>query len=188
MIRFTLRHLTAIAILAVICWWGLFYVPGTPSYALVKLKLAVDGRDGKAAVGYVDFRQLVRNAGYEYVKSKEAGGSVLGEMMGDTAVSALSGPVAALARAWAERQVSNGERDVQIPGLALAGAILMLQRDGRTAHTEFRDNRGRMWSIRLSEEDGRWRIVEVKGIRRLLAGLGPADSQLQATPGLSRGR
>lgn len=183
MIRFTVRHITTIAIVAVLGWWALFYVPGTPSYALLKLKLAVDGRDGAAAVNYVDFREVARNAGYEYMKHEKAGGSVLGQIVGESAVAALSGPIGALARAWAQRQVNDGARDVQIPGLALTGAILMMRRDGRTAHTRFRDKRGRMWDIRLEQQqDGCWRIVEVKGIRQLLANLGPAGSQLPTAP------
>ena len=60
--RFALRHWTAILIIVLIAGWAIFYLPGTPSYAIFELKQAIDARDGSAAASYVDFKKVVENA------------------------------------------------------------------------------------------------------------------------------
>jgi hypothetical protein len=169
--RSVLRHLTAVLIAGALAWWMFFYVPATPSYAVVRLKLAVDARDGDAAAQYVDFDSVVRKAGYELVE-KGATADAFGAVIGKTAVDLLSRPMAQALQAWAEREVDTGSKDVQIPAAAVAGAILIMRRDGDTASTQFTDPRGREWDIRMGRGgDGRWRITEVRNIEQLLRDL-----------------
>jgi len=44
----------------------------------------------------------------------------------------------------------------------------MLHRSGDTAWTDFRDNKGAQWDIRMARQNGRWRIIEVKNVQQLL--------------------
>src|SRR5882762_6879587 len=61
--RFVFRHFTAILILAALTGWALFYLPNTPTWAVLKLKQAIDARNGNEAAKYVDFESVVKNAG-----------------------------------------------------------------------------------------------------------------------------
>ena len=63
MLRFVLRHFTAILILAAISAWAVFYLPNTPSWAVLKMKQAIDAHDGEGASQYVDFESVVKHAG-----------------------------------------------------------------------------------------------------------------------------
>jgi hypothetical protein len=170
MARFALRHWTAIVIILAILGWAVFYLPDTPSYAIVQLKRAIDARDGTAAALYIDFPSVVKHAGYEMVQGGDRDGDTLGQLIGKGAVELLSKPMAMVVESWAEQQVDNGARDVQMPAAAVLGAIVTLHREGNTASTRFRDNRGRVWEVRLQRNPagGRWQIVEVKDVRRLL--------------------
>jgi len=47
--RFILRHFTAILILAAVAGWGFFYLPQTPTFAVLRMKQAIDARDGDEA-------------------------------------------------------------------------------------------------------------------------------------------
>ncbi len=184
MLRFLWRHAIGILIAIAIVGWGLFYVPDTPSYADFQLKQAIDARDGAEAASFVDFTSVVRNAGYEMVQqdADKGGGGMVTALIGKSAVDLLAQPMAAVVKTWATRQVDDGAKDVQMPGGAVAGAILMLHRSGDTAWTDFRDNKGREWNIRMAREKGRWRIVEVKDIQQFLdrlkrdQGLGPGGA------------
>src|SRR5579864_7410231 len=137
MARFIFRHWTAILIVLVIAGWAIFYLPGTPSFAVFELKQAIDARNGDDAARYVDFQKVVRNAGYEMVQERGGGdaGSVIGQFVAKGAVDLFSGPMAALLKQWATQKVENGAREVQMPGGAVAAAILMLHRNGDTAYT-----------------------------------------------------
>lgn len=170
MLRFVWRHAIGVLIVIVIAGWALLYVPGTPSWAVFQLKQAIDARDGAAAAQFVDFTSVVRNAGYEMVQQNadKGGGGVLGALVGKGAVDLLAQPTAAVLKTWAVRQVDDGARDVQMPAAAVAGAIVLLHRSGDTAWTDFRDNKGREWNIRMARKDGRWQIVEVKDVEQLL--------------------
>jgi hypothetical protein len=168
MARFAIRHLTAILILAAVAAWAIFYLPGTPSWAIFQLKQAVDARDGAGAARFVDFQKVVINAGDEMVSDQSGSGNVVTEFLGKGAVQLFSGPMAALLESWAEKKVDDGARQVQMPALAVAGAILMLHRDGDSAYTRWQDNKGKVWEVRMAHEQGQWKIVQVKNVKQLL--------------------
>jgi hypothetical protein len=168
---FALRHWTSILIAAALAAWAIFYLPDTPSFAVVRLKQAIDARDGDGAAGYVDFQKVVRNAGYEMVQDQNSGtsgGDVIGQLIGKGAVDLFSGPMAALLQSWAESKVNDGAREVQMPAGAVAGSILLLHRNGDVAFTRWDDNKGRTWEVRMAREPGGWKIVEVKNVKELL--------------------
>lgn len=172
LMRFLLRHWTSLLIIVVLGGWTLFYLPGTPSFAIVELKRCIDDRDGGCAANYIDFQKVVRNAGYEMVEDKNSGSSggsnLLGQLLGKGVVDLFSGPMAALLQQWALQQVNNGSKDVQMPGIGVAGAIILLRRDGDTAYTRWTDHKNQTWEVRLAHEDNGWKIVEVKNVRQLL--------------------
>lgn len=189
MLRFLWRHAIGTLIVIVIVGWALFYVPGTPSYAVFQLKQAIDARNGDAAATFVDFPSVVRNAGYEMVQQNAAkgGGGMLGEMVGKGAVDLLAQPTAAVLRTWAVRQVDNGAKDVQMPAGVVFGTILFLHRSGNTAWADFRDNKGREWNIHMAFRNGRWQIVEVKDIQQLVARIERDEEKHLGYPGMSPG-
>jgi Protein of unknown function (DUF2939) len=164
---FISRNAIGVLIFLAVAGWALFYVPGTPSYAIYQLKQAIDARDGASAVTFVDFPSVVRNAGYEMLKNGNSN-DLLGAMVGKGAVDLLTAPVAIGAQQWTEQQVNSGARQVQMPSAAVLGAIVMLHRSGDSAWTDFTDNKGRQWDIRMARKNGRWQVVEVKGIEEML--------------------
>ncbi len=172
---FFLRHWTALLILLVIAGWAIFYLPNTPSWTIYQLKSRIDARDGQAAANYVDFQKVVQNAGYEMVEGNQSGAdntnNLLGELIGKSAVDLFSGPMAALVRSWAINQVDNGAQQVQMPGAAVAGAIMLLHREDGTAYTRWTDHKGQVWEVQLAREPDGWKIVQVKNIRQLLVKL-----------------
>jgi hypothetical protein len=163
---FISRHAIGVLVVLVVSGWALFYVPTTPSYAIYQLKQAIDARDGATAATFVDFPSVVKNAGYEMLQQNSK--DVMTAMIGKGAVDLLSAPVAAGVEQWATQQVNSGARRVQMPAAAVAGAIVLLHHSGDTAWTNFRDNKGQQWDIRLARENGRWRIIEVKDIQQVL--------------------
>ena len=170
--RFALRHWTSILIVLALAVWAVFYLPDTPSYAIFQLKQSIDARDGIGAAQYVDFQQVVRNAGNEMIEERNPSssdpGNLLGQLIGKGAVDLFSGPMAALLQSWAMQQVNNGAKVVQMPPAAIAGALVMLHRSGDAAFTRWQDNKGQVWEVRMAREDGQWKIVEVKNVKRLL--------------------
>jgi hypothetical protein len=169
--QFLSRHAISVLIIVVIVGWALFYVPGTPSYAVFQLKEAIDARDGATATTYVDFTSVVRNAGYEMMQrnSGSGAGDALTSLVGKSAIDLLAQPMAVALQSWTQREIDDGKRDVQMPGAAVVGAIFALHRSGDTAWTDFRDAKGQQWDIRMARENGRWKIVQVKNIDQLLA-------------------
>jgi Protein of unknown function (DUF2939) len=168
MLRFVLRHFTAILILAAIAGWALFYVPNSPSWAVLRMKQAIDARDGDGAARYVDFESVVKHAGYEMVQ-KQGATDPLSAMIGNAAIDMLSKPMAQVTRAWAVQKVNDGAREVQMPGAAVAGSLVLLHRNGDTASTDFTDNKGQEWEIHLARgDDGYWQVTEIKNIEQLL--------------------
>ncbi len=166
--RFALRHWTGILVAIALLWWALFYLPNTPAFAVAELKRAIDARNGGAAARYVDFESVVRHAGYEMVDQQDAN-SPLGRFLGKGAVDVLARPMAQMARAWAEKEVGDGAKAIQMPAAAVLGAVLLMHRDGDTAYTRFRDNRGREWEVHLARGGrGVWQVSEVKNIAALL--------------------
>ena len=175
MVRFVFRHWTALLILLVAGGWVIFYLPDTPSYAVVRLKQCIDARNGDGAAQYVDFQQVVRAAGYEMVQGdtnssggSDSGGNLLGQLIGKGAVDLFTGPMAAMLQSWAVQQVNDGAPQVQMPPAAVVGALILLRRNGDSAWTQWTDKKGQLWEVRMASEDGGWKIVEVKNVRQLL--------------------
>ncbi len=154
---------------ALLGWWALFYLPNTPAFAVFEFKRAVDARDSDRAVRFIDFESVVKHAGYEMVDNKARNKDLLSQFLGKGAVELFSKPVAGMAESWARREVDTGAKEVQMPAAAVAGAIVLLHRDGDTAYTDFRDHKGQVWEIHMSRTaDGRWQVVEVKNVQQLL--------------------
>jgi hypothetical protein len=93
---------------------------------------------------------------------------VITALVGKGAVDLLSGPMAAGVEQWATQQVNSGARQVQMPAAAVAGAIVLLHHSGDTAWTDFRDDKGVQWDIRMARQNGHWRITEVKNVQQFL--------------------
>lgn len=164
---FISRHAIGALVLVVVVGWALFYLPDTPSYAIYQLKQSIDARDGATAATFVDFASVVKNAGYEMLQNSKAN-DVITALVGKGAVDLLSGPMAAAVQQWATQQVNSGARQVQMPAAAVAGAIVLLHHSGDTAWTDFRDDKGVQWDIRMARENGHWRITEVKNVQQFL--------------------
>jgi hypothetical protein len=167
------RHWTAILIILVVGGWAIFYLPDTPSYAIVRLKQSIDARNGDAAAQYVDFQQVVRAAGYEMVQGDTSnpdngGTNLLGQLIGKGAVDLFSGPMAAMLQSWAVQKVNDGAPQLQMPPAAVLGALVLLRRNGDSAWTRWTDKKGQLWEVRMARENGGWKIVEVKNVRQLL--------------------
>jgi Protein of unknown function (DUF2939) len=186
--RFAFRHWTAILIILLIGGWAIFYLPWTPSYAIFELKQAVDARNGNAAATYVDFKKVVQNAGYEVVQNQSGGSSgtdasnIIAQLVGKSAIDLFSGPMAALAQQWAVQQVNDGARQVQMPAAAVAGATLLLHRNGGTAFTQWTDHAGQVWEVRMERESDGWKIVQVKNVAQLLEKLKRQQQNQFANP------
>ena len=165
---FISRHAIGVLIVLVVGGWALFYVPTTPSYAIYQLKQAIDARDGATAATFVDFASVIKNAGYEMLQQNSQANDVITALVGKGAVDLLSAPMAAAVQQWATQQVNSGARQVQMPTAAVAGAIVLLHHSGDAAWTNFRDDKGVQWDIRMARENGHWRITEVKNVQQLL--------------------
>ncbi len=168
MFRFLFRHFTAVLIIAAVAGWALFYVPNSPTFAVLRMKQAIDAHDGDEAARYVDFESVVKHAGYEMVQ-KQGATDPLSAMLGNAAIDLLSKPMAQVTRAWAVQKVNDGAHEVQMPGAAVAGSLVLLHRNGDNASTDFTDNKGREWEIHMARgDDGYWRVTEIKNIEELL--------------------
>src|SRR5258707_2166963 len=150
--RFIFRHFTAILILAAVTGWAVFYRPYLPSWAVLRWKQAIDARDGNEAAKYVDFESVVKNGGHEMVQ-KQAGSDPLSAMLGNAAIDLLTKPMAQVAQAWAVKKVDDGAHEVQMPGVAVAGSIVLLHPNRDTAATGFTENKGPRWRIHLARRD-----------------------------------
>src|SRR5271170_1039648 len=165
---FISRHAIGVLVFLVVAGWALFYVPTTPSYAVYQLKQAIDAHDGATAATFVDFPSVVKNAGYEMLQQNSKANDVITTLVGKGGADVLSGPLATGVQQWATQQVNSGARQVQMPAAAVAGAIVLLHRSGDTAWTDFRDDKGVKWDIRMARENGHWRITEVKNVQQFL--------------------
>ena len=167
MMRFALRHWTGILITIVVGWWALIYVPASPSFAVFQLKRAIDARDGEAAARYVNFESVVKHAGYEMVQQKA--NDPLSQMVGQGAVDLFLKPLAQGTHSYLVKKVNDGDKGVQMPPVAVAGAIVLMHRDDGVAYTKFTDNKNRQWEVRMARDDvGVWQVTEVKNIQQLL--------------------
>jgi hypothetical protein len=178
--RFITRHVTAILVTLVVAWWAIFYLPQSPSWAILWLRNTVQNRDGDAAVRYIDFQSVVQHAAKDMVV-QNAGNNPLGSFVGQAAVQLLAGPLSQVAESWAKQKVNEGDPNLQIPAGALAGALLRLHRQGESAWTKFTDRKGQAWEIHLLREEGRWQITEVKDAKVLLQKL-QEDEAKQLNP------
>lgn len=175
MLRIALRHWTGILVAAAILWWGIFYLPTTPSFAVLELKRAIDARDGNGAACYVNFDSVVRNAAYQMMQKN---GEPLGQLLGKSAVELLAQPAAELLKSWAVKQVNDGAKDVQIPAIDVLGAMIMMHRDGNTAFTQWRDRKGREWGVHMTlSKTGVWKVSEVDHVQELLARLKSQEAE-----------
>src|ERR1700722_2516737 len=166
--RFILRHFTAILLLAAVAGWAIFYLPYTPTWAVLKVKQAIDAREGDEAAKYVDFESVVKKAGQEMVR-KQGGTDPLSAMLGNAAIELLSKPMAQVAKNWAIQKVDDGAPEVQMPGSAVLASLVLLHRNGDVASTDFTDNKGRRWRIHLARDpDGYWRVTEIEDVADLL--------------------
>jgi len=179
--RFITRHITAILVTLVVAWWAAFYLPQSPTWAVLWLRNAVQNRDGDAAVRYIDFQSVIQHAAKEMV-AQNAAKDPLGSFVGQAAVQLLAGPLAQVAESWARQKVNEGDPNLQIPPGAVVGAIVMLHRQGDSASTRFTDRKGQTWEIHLLREDGRWQITEVKDAKVLLQKLQQHEAK-QFSPG-----
>ncbi len=167
--RFLLRHWTAVLLIIAVAAWAIFYLPQTPTFAVLRLKMAIDARDGDRAAQFVDFQSVVRSAGMQMVQNQTGSRDPLADLIGRGAIQLLSAPAANLVETWAKQKVDNGAREVQMPAAAVAGALVLLHNNGNTAYTRFRDRKGQVWDIRMARNaDGQWQVVEVKNIQQLL--------------------
>src|ERR1700685_199459 len=165
---FMSRHAIGVLVALVVAGWALFYVPNTPSYAIYQLKQSIDAHDGATAAGFVDFPSVVKNAGYEMLQQNSNANDVITALVGKGAVDLLSAPMAAAVQQWATQQVNSGARQVQMPAAAVEGALVLLHHSGDAAWTDFRDDKGVQWTIRMARENGHWRITEVKNVQQFL--------------------
>src|SRR6266851_362612 len=149
MLRFALRHFTAILIIVALAGWALFYLPQSPTFAVFRMKQAIDARNGEAASNYVDFDSVMKHAGYEMVQ-KRGGGDPMSSMIGNAAIDLFTKPMAQIAKAWAVRKVNDGDPAVQMPNAAVVGAGPLLHRNGDSAYTKFTDNKGQEWEVHLA--------------------------------------
>ncbi len=178
--RFVFRHFTAILILAAVAGWAVYYLPYTPTWAVLRMKQAIDAHDGDEAAKYVDFESVVKHAGQEMVK-KQGATDPLSAMLGNAAIDLLSKPMAQVTQAWAVKKVDDGAREVQMPNAAVAASLVLLHRNGDTASTDFTDNKGQRWRIHLARgDDGYWRVTEIEDVEQLLQKL--QRNQPMATP------
>ncbi|HLX36697.1 MAG TPA: DUF2939 domain-containing protein [Candidatus Binataceae bacterium] len=167
MMRFAARHWTGILILIVVGWWALIYVPASPSFAVFQLKRAIDARDGEEAARYVNFESVVKQAGYEMVQQKA--NDPLSQMVGQGAVDLFLKPLAQATRSYLVKDVNDGDKNVQMPPAAVAGAVILMHRDEGVAYTKFTDNKNRQWEVRMARDQfGVWQVTEVKNIQQLL--------------------
>jgi hypothetical protein len=178
-----LRHFTGILVLAAVAAWAIFYLPYTPTWAVLQMKRAVDARDGQEAARYIDFDSVVRHAGQEMVQ-KRGGGDPLSTVLGNAAIDLFIKPLSQLVQSWAVKKVDDGAKEVQMPGAAVVGSLVLMHRNGDTAYTDFKDRKGQEWEIHLAREDDRWKLVEVKNVEQLLEKL-QHDAQSGLPPGSS---
>ena len=90
-------------------------------------------------------------------------------MLGQGAIDLFSKPLAQAARAYAVKDVNDGADDVQMPPIAVVGAMIMMHRDDGTAYTHFVDKKKQEWEVRMTRgPDGVWQVTEVKNIQQLL--------------------
>jgi hypothetical protein len=167
MMRFAIRHWTGILITIVLLWWTLIYLPASPSFAVFQMKRAIDARDGEAAARYVNFESVVKHAGYEMVQQKAS--DPLSQMVGQGAIDLFAKPLAQAARALSVKDVNDGAREVQMPPIAVVGAMVLMHRDDGTAYTHFVDPKKREWEVRMARDEvGVWQVTEIKNIQQLL--------------------
>ena len=110
---------------------------------------------------------MVKNAGYEMLQQNK-GDDVIAALVGKGAVDCSPPRWPRGSSNGPTQQVDNGAKSVQMPGAAVAGAIVLLHHSGDTAWTNFRDSKGQQWDVRMARENGHWRITEVKNVEQLL--------------------
>jgi hypothetical protein len=167
--KFLIRHWTLALISAAVLVWAVFFLPSTPSFAVIELTQAIRNRNPDAAAQFVDFDSIVKHAGYQMADRQRSAGDPLSQLLTRGAVEMFYKPIAQLVESIARQKVASGDQDLQIPWTASLGATLFLHRDGNTATTSLRDHKNQEWEIRMRRNPaGRWQIVEVDGLAQVL--------------------
>jgi hypothetical protein len=167
--KFLIRHWTILLISAVVLFWAVFFLPNTPTFAVIELTQAIRNRNGDEAAQFVDFDSVVKHAGYQIAEKQKSASDPLSQLLTRGAVEIFYKPVAQLVESIARQKVADGDQEVQIPFAASLGAMFFLHRDGNTATTSFRDHKDQEWEIHLARNlAGRWQIVEVDGIEGVI--------------------
>lgn len=167
--KFLIRHWTILLISAVVLFWAVFFLPNTPTFAVIELTQAIRNRNSDEAARFVDFDSVVKHAGYQIAEKQKSASDPLSQLLTRGAVEVFYKPVAQLVESIARQKVADGDPQVQIPFAASLGAMLFLHREGNTATTSFRDRKDQEWEIHLARNPaGRWQIVEVDGIERVI--------------------
>ncbi|HEY2664108.1 MAG TPA: hypothetical protein VGI47_07185 [Candidatus Binataceae bacterium] len=167
--KFLIRHWTVSLVSVAVLAWAVFFVPNTPTFAVIELTRAIRNRNPDAAVQFVDFDSVVKHAGYQMADRQKSANDPFSQLLTRGAVEIFYKPIAQIVESIAREKVASGDQDVQIPLAASVGATLLLHRNGNTATTSFRDHKNREWEIRLARNPaGRWQIVEVDGIASLI--------------------
>jgi hypothetical protein len=69
-----------------------------------------------------------------------------------------------------------------MPAAAVAGATLLLHRNGDAAYTQWTDHKGQVWEVRMEREADGWKIVQVKNVAQLLEKLKSQQQKQFANP------
>jgi len=176
--KFLIRHWTILLISAAVLIWAGFFLPNTPTFAVIELTQAIRNRNADQAAQFVDFDSVVKHAGYQIAEKQKSLSDPLSQLLTRGAVEIFYKPVAQLVESIARQKVANGDKEVQIPFAASLGAMVFLHRDGNTAVTSFRDRKDHEWKIHMARNPaGRWQVIEVDGLDRVIERL------QQQTPG-----
>jgi len=149
----------------------------TPTVALVRLKMALDGQDLSAVTQVLDRRALL--------------GSALGDLEeGPAADATRTGVVPTRAQLEIrfdrilERLVEDPEYRLRVSWDDLRAMLKTLRRTGAVAFFLYRADDGAEYVVRMRRQSGTWRIVSVErdGLQALLARPRPTDVAAAPAP------
>ena len=149
----------------------------TPTVALVRLKMALDGQDLSAVTQVLDRRALL--------------GSALGDLEeGPAADATRTGVVPTRAQLEIrfdrilERLVEDPEYRLRVSWDDLRATLKTLRRTGAVAFFLYRADDGAEYVVRMRRQSGTWRIVSVErdGLQALLARPRPTDVAAAPAP------
>ena len=150
--------------------WAIWYLPGTPSYAVYRFHEAVSERDGPAAAAFIDFEKSIKSLVSQYTdaageKSDEQ--SAFSSMVAQGILGAMSPSISAHVKVEFEKAVEDPKSKVATVGeigpVQLAGILFGLRRDGNMAYLKFNDRDGKMIEVTLTKEEDRWMATAISG-------------------------